>query len=122
MPTIYKTKRQQVMNIRKFFSGSDKPEEVPSSTNSKKSTFTIAKTYAATQVADNSLYDVDKSADVWQVTFSTKLRVRFHSGVNYMPFTHQDYTHGKTCEIAPGQWLEGKINEKWVHLSDLDHR
>ncbi|HAS46015.1 MAG TPA: hypothetical protein DCS93_36370 [Microscillaceae bacterium] len=112
------------MNIRKFFSGNDKTEEEPSKTDSsgKKSTFTIAKTYAATQVADASLYEVDKSSEVWQVTFSTKLRIRFHSGASYMPFTHQDYTAGKMCEIAPGQWLEGKINEKWVHLSDLDHR
>lgn len=112
------------MNIRKFFNGNDKPEEAPSQTtsHSKRSAATMAKTYAATQVADKSLYQIDKSSDVWHVTFSTKLRVRFHSGANYMPFTHQDYTQGKTCEIAPGQWLEGKINEKWVHLSDLDHR
>jgi len=112
------------MNIRKFFNGSGKLEEESpkNNTTTKKNTFTIAKTYAANQVADCSLYEVDKSSEVWQVTFSTKLRVRFHSGVNYMPFTHQDYTTGKICKIAPGQWLEGKINEKWVHLSDLDHR
>lgn len=112
------------MNIRKFFYGSDKREEVNTKINAHqtKNTFTLDKSYQANGFSENALYVVDKSAEVWEVTFSAKLRIRFHSGANYMPFTHQDYTQGKTCQIAPGQWLEGKINEKWVHLSDLDHR